>query len=49
MQATSEELWVKRKDHKILLCYPHYKINFSEWRAGKTVPQKSLQAGSARH
>lgn len=37
MQVASVELWVKRKDHKILLCSLQYKINFSEWRAGKTV------------
>lgn len=44
IQVTSVELRVKKKDCKILLCSPLYKINFSEWRAGKTVPHKSLQA-----
>lgn len=48
MWVTSVELWVKRKDHKNLPRSPHHKINFTEWRADKTVLHKSLQASSAR-
>lgn len=48
MRVSSVELWVKRKDHKILPCSPHQKINFTEGRADETVPRKSLQTSSAR-